>query len=99
MVVVAEAGVIVAFARRVGRRGRRVLLHHVVVLLAVEGAAFAQRELVAGHQLSRTCAAPEALYVVDLALGAHHKVVFTERGPALITFCTEQPARNKDKAD
>lgn len=97
MVVVTEAGVVVALARRVRRRGRRVLLHNVVVFLAVEGAALAQRELVAGHQLSRTGAAPKALYVVDLALGAHHKVVFTERGPALITFCTEQPARNKNK--
>lgn len=46
MVVVAEAGVVVALGVR-GRRCRVALLHHVVILLAIEGTTVAQRELIA----------------------------------------------------
>ena len=34
--------------------------------------------------------ASETLYVVDFGFGSHHKVVFTKRIPALITFGAEQ---------
>ena len=95
MVVVAEAGVVVAFVALVGRRRRRRLLHDVVVLLAVQGSALPQRELVPRQKLSRARATPETIDVVDLALGSHHEVALAERRPALVALGTEQSENEK----
>lgn len=78
--------------RRAGGRSR--LLHDVVVLLAVKGAAVAQRELVSGDELPRARATPETLYVVDFTLRPHHEVVLAERRAALVALGAEQPEKN-----
>lgn len=96
MVVIAEAGVVVALGVR-RRGGGTALLHDVVVLLAVKGAAVAQRELVPWDQLARARRTPEALYVVDFTLRPHHEVRFAERRAALVTLRPEQPEREMQK--
>ena len=52
---------------------RVVVVGHLVVVLAEE-AVVAEGELVAGHQLALARRAAEALDVVDLVFGPHHKV-------------------------
>jgi hypothetical protein len=63
----------------------------VVVVLAEEVAVVTQGKLVARHQLALAQGAPEALDVVDLALGPHHKVGAAEAQPALVALGTKQP--------
>lgn len=45
--------------------------------------------LLTWYELPGTGRAAKAFYVIDFRFGAHHKVVFTERTSALITFGTE----------
>ncbi len=75
--------------------GRVVVVVLLVVLeaalLAVDLVVAPQRELVARDQLALTRGAPEALRVVDPALGAHHVVRLAERAQALVTLVAEQP--------
>ncbi|KAJ8882629.1 hypothetical protein PR048_014441 [Dryococelus australis] len=91
LVVVVVAGVVVDVGGVVVVLAVGGLLQHLVVLLAEE-AVLAQRELVARDQLALARAAPEALDVVDLRLGAHHEVVLAEAQSTLVALGPEQPA-------
>jgi len=61
----------------------------VVVVLFAEQRVVAQRELVAGYQLSAARVTPEALHVVHFGLGPHHELGPVEAQVALITFGAE----------
>ena len=61
-----------------------------MVVLAEE-AVPSQSELVPGHKLLVAGHAPEAVQVVDLVLGSHHKVVSAKTPPAPLTLGSEQP--------
>ena len=71
-VVVDVAHVIVIVI--VGRRRREAQAVLVVVVFAEEVAVVSEGKLVAGHQLALAQGTPEALDVVDLALGPHHEI-------------------------
>jgi hypothetical protein len=87
VVVVAPAVVVVILIAAVVV----VVIGLVVVVLAEEVAVVTQGKLVARHQLALAQGAPEALDVVDLALGPHHKVGAAEAQPALVALGTKQP--------
>ena len=63
----------------------------IVVVFAEEVTIVAQCEFVTGHQLALAEGAPETLDVVDLALGAHHKVGTAETRAALVALGAKQP--------
>lgn len=94
VIVVGEIGVVVVLVAGqtgAGHRGpaAELLALEGVVVVPAEEPVRAQGELVAGHELAHARRAPEALEVVDLALGPHHEVVLVERQPALVALCPE----------
>ena len=67
-----------------------------MVVLAKEPVV-AKGELVSGDQLLVAGHAPEAVQVVDLVLGSHHKVVSAKTPPAPLTLGSEQPACSRQE--
>ena len=61
----------------------------VVIVFTEEIAIVAKSKLVTGYQLTLAQGAPEALDVVDLAFGSHHKVGSTETQSALVALGTK----------
>lgn len=89
--MVVERGVVVVVGRGVVVVALRVRLGvHVLVVLLAEQTVVPQRELVTRDELPLAGRTPEALDVVYFGLGAHYKVILTERQPTLITFGAKQ---------
>lgn len=61
----------------------------VVIVFAEKIAVVAQGKFITGNQLALAQGTPEALDVVDFALGSHHKVRSTETQTTLVALGTE----------
>lgn len=66
-----------------------VIVGLVVIIFAEEIAIVSQGKFVTGYQLALAQGTPEALDVVDLALGSHHKIRPAETQTTLVALGTE----------
>lgn len=60
-------------------------------MVLAEEPLVSEGELVSWHEFLVAGHAPETVQVVDLVLGAHHKVVGAETPATTLTFSTKQP--------
>ena len=64
-------------------------------MVLAEEPLVSEGELVSWHEFLVAGHAPETVQVVDLVLGAHHKVVGAETPAATLTFSTKQPVKTQ----